>query len=192
MFFDTTDNATPGIFVDTNRIVSFTNTAVTATRPVTFTTNGTNSGVTLQDAGTVSIASYTVACTGTGGDVKVDVNGTLAPTGATGGAKYDTCLIPPLLSTTGAITRLSLMISAAPANTTQGIDCGFTKVRRGGTGTNIQNLNNIITATGAYAMFGTGTIRWNKADFIKCGMLTNPTSSFAAKLKVEYFDDTSE
>ncbi len=141
--------------------------------------NGTSSGAILQLAGTTVKQIYQTDCTGTGGNVKVS-----------NGAKYDTCIMPNPLSTSGAIQSISLMVSANPASAA--LDCGFVKARLGGSGSAVTNLNSIGASSGALAYFGTGTLRWNGADFLKCGTLTDPTSSFAAKLRVEFYDDTSE
>lgn len=172
LFFDTTNNATPGIYVGTQQALGVTAGGLNSI------TNGTQSGVVLKDNGTTAIASYTVACSGTGG---------LA-------GQYDTCRIPALLASTGAITRVTLMVSASPA--VVGIDCGFTKAVRTATGTVFGSLNNIQTATGSIYTFATGSggsvLRWNSVDAIKCGTRGTPTTSFAGKLRVDYFDDTSE
>ncbi len=177
LFFDTTNNATPGIYVNANQVLAL------KAGGLNFATNGTQSGVTLFDNNVVGLGTYSVTCTGTGGNVKVG-----------GGAKYDTCIIPPLLTTTGAIKRIDLMVSASPTGAI-GIDCGFVKGRVAGTGTSFTGISNFQTSSGSIAtVYGSGAVgaRWNSADFIKCGTLTNPTTGFAAKLRVEYFDDTSE
>lgn len=148
-----------------------------------FVTNGSQSGAVVKDNGTVAYATRIVTCTGTGGNVKVGA-------GAAAGAKYDTCIIPPLLSTTGAIQRLDLMVSASPS--VVGIDCGFVKGLVSGTGTSFTNLGNMATATGLTLTFSTGSLQWNSLDYIKCGTLGTPTTSFAAKLRVQYFDTTAE
>ncbi len=168
LYFDTTNNASPAIYVGTKQVMGV------SAGGLNFTTNGTASGVVLKDNGIVAFASRTVNCVGTGGLTGV----------------YDTCLIPPLLTTTGSITRLSLMVSASPVSV--GIDCGFTKAVHTSTGTVFTNFNNVSTGSGSIANFGTGAIRWNSADFIKCGTLGTPTAAFSAKFKVDYFDDTSE
>lgn len=141
-----------------------------------FLTNGTQSGVVLQDAGVTSVASRIVSCVGTGGLLATS---------------YDTCLIPPLLTTSGTIVRLTLMTSYQPVSTP--IDCGFVKSRRSATGSTFTNFNSVSGTGGSLtAFFGTGAIRWNGADFIKCGTIATPTASYSAKLRVDYFDDTSE
>lgn len=171
LFFDTTNNTTPKVFVDTNQTLTLT------AGGLGFTTNGTQSGVVIKDSTTTTIASYTVDCTATGGSL-ANV------------ARYDTCYMPPLLTTTGAIKAIYLMTSAVPKAV--GFDCSFVKGRKQGTGTVIQNTNNWAASTGAILTFSTGSLRWNSADSIACKTLNTPTSSFAGKLKVEYFDDTSE
>ncbi len=173
IFFDTTNNATPAIYVNAQEVMS------PSASGLGFTTNGTQTGVVLKDATTTAFATKYFDCTGTGGNVKVS-----------GGVKYDMCIVPPQLTTTGSIMRISLMISASPS--VVGIDCGFVKGRVSGTGTSFVNLNDKASSTGAIITYGTGAMRWNPADYIKCGTLGTPTSSFAAKLKVDYFDDTSE
>lgn len=154
-----------------------------------FITNGSQSGVVLKDNGTVTLATRIVTCTATGGNVKVGA-------GAAAGAKYDTCLMPPLLTTTGAITRIDLMVSSSEV--AAGIDCGFVKGAVSGTGTSFQNIGNVATGTGLTFTFGSGSLQWNTADYIKCGTLTTlgPSGTsgkgFAAKLRVQYFDTTAE
>lgn len=173
LFFDSTNNSTPKIFVDDDETLNLT------AGGLGFITNGSQSGVTLKNGTVVAIASRTIDCTGTGGLTGL----------------YDTCRMISPLSTTGAISRISLMVSASPSGTL-GIDCGFTKTIKTATGTVFNNLNNIQSATGSIAshIAGSGGVayRWNPADSIKCGTLGTPTSSFSAKLKVDYFDDTSE
>lgn len=149
------------------------------TEKIDFVQDGTQTGAVLQVDGVAQFQALTVSCTGTGGNVKVS-----------GGAKYDTCITASPLSTTGAIKEVSLAISASPAAV--GFDCGFVKGFVSGTGTSFTNLGNFTSATGSIFRFGTGSLRWNSADYIKCGTLTNPTSSFSAKLRVELYDDTSE
>src|SRR5438067_1474320 len=64
-FYDTTNNATPKVYIGTSQLVGMT------AGGFQFTTNGTQSGVVLKDSTTTAFASYTVACTATGGNVKV-------------------------------------------------------------------------------------------------------------------------
>lgn len=155
------------------------------TETVNFVQDGSNSGAVIQVNGITELQAYTVACTATGGNVKVS-----------GGAKYDTCIMPPILSTTGAIKEVSLAVIGSEA--ANGIDCGFVKGRLSGTGTSFTNLGNVNTGTGLIFRFGTGSLRWNPADFIKCGSLStigpDGTSGkgFSAKLRVELYDDQSE
>lgn len=177
LFFDTTNNATPAIYVNDDQVLTLT------AGGQNFITNGSQSGVVLKDNGTVVFATRIVTCTATGGNVKVGA-------GAAAGAKYDTCLMQNPLSTTGAIKRIDLMISASPV--AAGIDCGFVKGAVSGTGTSFTNLGNIATGTGLTLTFSTGSLQWNSVDYIKCGTLTVPTTPFAAKLQVEYFDTTAE
>lgn len=152
---------------------------LTLQKTINFTPDGTSSGVVIQVNGVTEIQAYTVPCTATGGNVKVS-----------GGAKYDTCIIPPILSSTGAIKEISLMVGNSP--NALPIDCGFVKGRLSGTGTAFQNLGNTSTATGGIIRFSTGSLRWNSADYIKCGTLTTPNTAFSANLRVEFYDDRSE
>jgi len=148
--------------------------------------NGTQSGAVIQVEGVTEIQAYTIPCTATGGNVKVGA-------GAAAGAKYDTCIIPPLLSSTGAIKEISLHVVNSPF--VVGVDCSYVKDRVSGTGSAFIGTSNITTATGGiFRVFGSGAVtsRWNSADFIKCGTLADPTSSFSAKLRVEFYDDQSE
>lgn len=156
------------------------------TQRVNFTQSGTYSGAVIQVNGITEIQAYTVACTATGGNVKVGA-------GAAAGAKYDTCIMPPILSTTGAIKEISVAVSGS--ETAVGIDCGFVKGRVSGTGTSFTNLGNVATGTGIVFRFSTGSLRWNSADFIKCGTLSTLGGSgrgFSGKLRVELYDDQSE
>ena len=173
LFFDTTTNATPKIFVNSQEALNL------SASGLDFKTNGSQSGVVLKDNGTVALATRIVDCTGTGGNVKVS-----------GGAKYNTCIVGNPLTTTGAIQSISLMVSASPVAV--GVDCGFVKSLSSGTGTAFTNLGNVATATGLTLTFSTGSLQWNSADYIKCGTLGTPTTSFAAKLRVQYFDTTAE
>lgn len=165
-------------------LVTISNT-LTLMKPVNFTPDGTSSGAVIQVNGVTEIQAYTVSCTATGGNVKVS-----------GGAKYDTCIMPAILSTTGAIKEISVAVSGSEV--AAGIDCGFVKGRVSGTGTAFTNLGNVNTGTGIIFRFGTGSLRWNPADFIKCGTLTTlgPAGTsgkgFSGKLRVELYDDQSE
>lgn len=155
---------------------------LTLSKKVNFVQDGTNTGVVLQVNGVTEVQAFTVACTATGGNVKVS-----------GGAKYDTCIMPPLLTTTGAIKEVSVAVSGSESAV--GIDCGFVKGRVSGTGTSFTNLGNVATGTGLIFRFGTGSLRWNSADFIKCGTLATLGGSgrgFSGKLRVELYDDQSE
>lgn len=146
---------------------------------INFTPNGTTSGAVIQVNGVTEIQAYTVPCTATGGNVKVS-----------GGAKYDTCIIPPILSSTGAVKELSLMVGNSP--NALPFDCGFVKGRVSGTGTAFTNLGNVSTGTGLTFRFATGSLRWNSADYIKCGTLTSPNSAFTGYLRAEFYDDRAE
>lgn len=167
LFFDTTNNSTPAIYVGTSEVLAPTSGGLG------FTTNGTQSGVVLKDGTITAIASRTVACVGTGGVVN-----------------YDVCRMPNPLGNTGSVVRVALMVAASPK--VVGLDCGFSKAVQTQTGTVFTNLNNVQSSTGSIFVFGTGSVRWNGADAIKCGTIGVPTTSFSAKLKVDYFDDTSE
>jgi len=177
LFFDTTNNATPKIYVNAQEVFNL------SASGLDFRTNGSQSGAVIKDNGTVAFATRIVTCTGTGGNVKVGA-------GAAAGAKYDTCIVKNPLTTTGSIQSISLMVSASPVAV--GVDCGFVKGLVSGTGTSFTNLGNIATGTGLTFTFGTGSLQWNSADYIKCGTLGTPTTSFAAKLRVQYFATTAE
>lgn len=162
--------------------LTLTLTTLTVKQAINFTPTGTTSGAVIQVNGVTQYQAYTVACTATGGNVKVS-----------GGAKYDTCIIPPILTTTGAIKEISF--AGIGSETVVGLDCGFVKGRNSGTGTSFQNLSNIVTGTGVIARFSTGSLRWNSADYIKCGTLSSLGSAgtgFSGKLRVELYDDPSE
>lgn len=126
-----------------------------------------------QDGTSVDGVPYIKACTGTGGQ-----------------SVYDTCIIPPLLSSSGTIKRIDLMVTSNPAGAS--LDCGFVKGTNTATGTLFTNFDSVASATGSRVTFSTGSLSWNSADYIKCATLTDPTSSFDADIRVEYFDDTSE
>lgn len=147
--------------------------------PINVTPNGTSTGAVVQVNGVTEIQAYTVPCTATGGNVKVN-----------NGAKYDTCIMPPILTTTGAIKEVSLHTPTSP--NALPMDCGFVKGRVSGTGSAFQNLGNFSTASGSIYRFATGSLRWNSADYIKCGTLTTPNSAFTGYLRVEFYDDRSE
>lgn len=119
-------------------------------------------------------------CSSTGGNVKVS-----------GGAKYDTCIAASPLTTTGSIARISLEVTGSHA--AYPIDCGFVKGIASGTGTAFVNMGNVSTGSGLTFLYGTGSLRWNPVDYIKCGTLTTVNSSaLDASLRVEYYDDQSE
>jgi hypothetical protein len=156
------------------------------TEVVNFVPDGTTSGAVIQVNGVTEIQVHTVSCTATGGNVKVGA-------GAAAGAKYDTCIMPPILTTTGAIKEVS--VAVVGSETAVGIDCGFVKGRVSGTGAAFTNLGNVNTGTGLIFRFGTGSLRWNSADYIKCGTLSTLGGSgkgFSAKLRVQFYDDQSE
>lgn len=162
--------------------LTLTLTTLTVKQAINFTPTGSTSGAVIQVNGITEIQAYTVACTATGGNVKVS-----------GGAKYDTCIMPPILSTTGAIKEVSF--AGSGSESVVGIDCGFVKGRNSGTGTSFQNLGNIVSGTGVIARFATGSLRWNSAEYIKCGTLSTlggAGKGFSGKLRVELYDDQSE
>ncbi len=138
-----------------------------------FVTNGSQSGVTLKDNGTVRYASHTVTCTATGGL-----------------AKYDTCISPQFskfgIGSGVLVAEMSsLEIGNSPISV--GIDCGVVKATSTASGSSL--VNNYQTATGSIVRFTTGaTVVVNGADYIKCGSLTNPTSPFTARLKFVFWD----
>jgi hypothetical protein len=113
-----------------------------------------------------------VFVSGTGGNVKSNNYAAVA------GAKYDAVLVANPLAAigggSGVITNIRLEVASNPASAS--FDCGFVKAANAGTGTEI---------------FPGGLV-WNGADYIKCGSLTNPTSSFSGRLRIEYSDLFSE
>lgn len=107
---------------------------------------------------------------------------------ATGGlAAYDTCLLQTpfnssassygLTTGTGVVRYLQLDVIANPAGGK--IDCTVNNATRTATGgtlrfTDVSGTGTVNTYTTAFTM--------TPNDYIKCGSLTNPTSSFSAKL----------
>ena len=175
IFFDTAIQATPAIYVGAQQTLN------PQAGGLSFPTNGTQSGIVLSDNSITAYNSYTVNCTGTGGNVKVS-----------GGAKYDTCIVPLNRFTgSGVLTKVELMVSASPA--VVGIDCGIVGGLVSGSGAaSFTGISNAQTATGAYFVFGSGGgIRARANDYVKCGTLGTPTTSFAAKIRVQTAEDTS-
>lgn len=173
LFFDTTNNATPSIYVNSQEVLNL------SASGIDFQTNGSQTGVVLKDNGTVAFATHTVTCTATGGNVKVNNM-----------AKYDTCISPQFSKFgfgSGVLLAEFSSLEIGNSPTVVGIDCGFVKAAVSGTGTSL--VNNFQTSTGGIVRFNTGTtIVVNGADYIKCGTLTNPTTPFTAVLKLTFRD----
>lgn len=118
-------------------------------------------------AGTEVERVTTVACTATGGNVKIG-----------GGAKYNTCVIPSPLTTTGALRDVSIQcgnVSVALAG-----DLSYMKTAVGGTGAALPNGSNVSLGTGAHIYFGSGRTLWNPADSLKFGTLITPTGTLSS------------
>jgi hypothetical protein len=133
---------------------------------VDFAQTGTATGVVLSLNDVTQLQILTIPCTNTGGAVQI----------SNGGAKYDTCIGASPLTTTGAITAITLACGSVPRPFAY--DVSFVKTRQTGTGVALKNLSNLSTGTGVSAHFGTGYTLWNPADLLKLGTLTSvPTTS---------------
>jgi hypothetical protein len=147
--------------------------------------NGTQTGVMLKDNGTIGIGSFTITCTGTGGNVKVNSQ-----------AKYDTCFGKLPLSSTGVIIGLSAEFASTPV--ALGLDCGIVTTANGGTGTVLLNNVQATTCSTLYvdqAEFSGSLLPPGKIpgdQYLKCGTLTVPTTSFSGKLRVWYYDTSAD
>lgn len=139
-----------------------------------------NSGNVRPNVSYVANGFLEVNVTATGGNVKVSNQ-----------AKYDAVNIANPLSKlspsqgSGAITAVHFDMGNNPANVS--FDCGLVKAAESGTGTNI--FNNLQLGTGATKTFsGAALPLWNGVDLFDCGTLTDPTSSFNARIRIEYRD----
>lgn len=126
----------------------------------------TSKDIVYQLAGTEITRETAVVCTATGGSVEV---------GTKGGAKYNTCIIPSPLTTTGALTKVTIscgnVAKALPG------DLSFIKTAVGGTGSALPNGSNVSLGTGALIHYGSGYTLWNPADSLKFGTLTALTGT---------------
>jgi hypothetical protein len=157
-----------------------------ATGGISFSTNGTQTGVVVKDNGNTAFGSFTINCIGTGGNVKVNNE-----------AKYDTCFGRLPLTSTGVITAVSMEFAATPVAV--GIDCGLVTAANNGTGTVL--LNNVQATTGStlfvdQAEFSGSLLPPGKVassqQYFKCGTLGTPTSTFSAKARLFYYDTTAD
>ena len=127
----------------------------------------TGKDIVYQLAGTEYERITSIACTATGGNVKIG-----------GGAKYNTCAIASPLTTTGALKQISLQCGNV-AKALQG-DISFAKTAVGGTGSALVNGSNVIMGTGAYIYTLSGVTLWNPADTLKFGTTVSPTGALNA------------
>lgn len=114
-----------------------------------------------QLAGTEIHRETSVACTATGGL-----------------SVYDTCYLPSPLTTTGAITSITL----ACGNVVKSLngDLGFVKSANAASGASLKNFDSVILGTGKTIRFGTGYQIWNPADKLKFATLGTPTGTLNA------------
>lgn len=177
---DSNTTTTNRIFVGIQETLNITSSGLN------FVTNGSQSGVTLKDGGTTAIATKTITCIGSGGNVKVN-----------NGAKYDTCISRLPLSSSGVLTAVSLEWAGAPVASV-GYDCGIVKGTDSGTGTVL--LNNMASASGSTSYVTSTSFSGslvpkgiiNGADYFKCGTLTDPGPGLSMKVKLWYYDTTAE
>lgn len=144
-------------------------------RNINFTPDGNSTGAVLQVNGVTQAQWVPVACTATGGNVKVS-----------GGAKYNTCIAASPLTTTGTIVGLGLECGSVPA--AFAFDMSFVKSRTSGTGSAFLNLGNKSAGTGAGIYFLTGSMLWNPADLIKVGTLTSVNAATDCQLMYQIRD----
>lgn len=126
------------------------------------------------------------------------------PLTMTGGQKnYNLALVFPRwfgISGSGVLTGISVEWVKAPAGGKFDVD--FSKCKSGSspnanTGsvtdtTAIQNLDNVISATGASLSYLTGALVFNGDDCLKVASLTNPTAAGSGYLMVQGYDTRAE
>ena len=125
----------------------------------------------------------TVVDSQSGQDIVYELNGTetkrvMAPVTctATGGlAKYDTCITASPITTTGAITKVSIECGNVAESLTG--DLSFVEAVETGTGTALVNFDNAVIGTGATVVFNTGSVLWNPTNYLKFGTLSTLTGT---------------
>lgn len=144
---------------------------------VDFLQAGTNTGSTLQAAGTTMLqVAPSKPFTATGGNVKVGA-------GAAAGAKYNTGVFPTPWSNSGAY--LDILISCGNVSKALPGDVSIVKKTGDtGSGVSIQNLGNITLSTGATLHFGTGFTVVGPQDKLKFSTLTTPGAQVDCKFHV--------
>ena len=128
----------------------------------------TGKDIVYQLAGTEITRETGVVCTATGGTLEV---------GTKGGVKYNTCVIPSPLTTTGALTKVTIScgnVAKALIGTVS-----FMKTAVGGTGSALPNGRGVTLGTGALIHYGSGYVLWNPADSLKFGTPTVPTGTLS-------------
>lgn len=141
--------------------------------------------VRVEDSGKIDFRGANVVLAVSGSDLLRIADHTCTATG--GVATYDTCLFDNPLSGSGVLHRIQLEIGNAPVGSGD-IDCSIVTAAGSATGTSLPNMNNVVAISGAVAVYSTGSQVMQAGDFIKCGTLTNVTSSFTARLRIWYSD----
>ncbi len=149
MFFDTTNNANPAIYVGTQQVLNPT------AGGLSFPSNGTQSGVVLKTAGLERYQTFPTTCIGTGGLTGV----------------YNTCAASSPYSSTG--TLLGVSIECGNWMVSQVGDVSFKKTVHGGTGASLTNLVNVTVATGAnITSMLAQPVSWNPTDTLTFSTIT--------------------
>ena len=165
--------ATAGVFTALATTVAlYLGGALNIERVVNFVPTGNTTGAILQVNGVTQKQIFTFACANTGGV-----------------ASYDTCISASPLTTSGAISAISLECGNVPRPFAY--DVSFVSAVKTGTqGILITNLNNKTAGTGAFVSTLSGAIIWNPAQFLKLGSLTSvpTTSGNDCVMRVEMFD----
>ncbi len=173
MFYDTTNTPNPGTYIGTKLMRTESGVGLN------FNTNGTQTGVVLQEAKVTQLAIRDVPCT---------LTQTIGGTGSGGRANYPFCLAKSPFTTTGALTALSLECGGV-GTATNTMSGGFVKTSTQAVGAlptkAFTNFLSVASNTGAAlraSFTGTSLQLWNPADLIKvqilnAGGLINPTSN---------------
>jgi hypothetical protein len=103
-----------------------------------------------------------------------------------------TCVTNPLAGLglgSGTVVRLTYQVGNNPSASEA--DIGFVKNCADhalATGSGQDLINNSCSATGCVSTYTTGTANWNGADKIKVTIKEDPTSSYTARLRLQYED----
>lgn len=174
LFFDTTNNTNPGIYVNTTKVMALTGAGLS------FQTTGTQTGVVLKSGNTTELQIWDTACTNTGGLTK-----------------YPTCYVPNPFGSTGALVAANL--ECGNTNADLRMSGGLVKSRTQAVGTIFDafgNMNDMVIGTGttkrAAVNTGATLTDWNGADGIKIQLATLPAGGIDCKVHVSAYDRYGE